>query len=263
MEIDIPQNLGLVEVNRLSSGKNIIFAADYHISYQAQASISFLYIHLAQEYGLTLVGFENHPERQKFAKGKPHTSRTDWEGAIRRKQVGRWAGDDSADQFSHPQIIAYSALFLGFELDLVDAGNERQLSNLDLVYDYYSQKEKEPNDEADLARDLKSAYDRLDPGLQAALTIRGGASVENIRYLRTNEHTSAVVKAMEEAEKSLALICRGDVHKLEFISVAESLGLGYLVFVPNDLFVEDPLLTMIYTNRIAAYQRLLIMNRDL
>ena len=98
MEIDIPENLGRVEINRLKSGKNIIFASDYHISYQAQANISLLYIHLAQKYGLILVGFENHPVRQSFENGKPHTSKSDWERVIRKKQVGRWTGDSSPGQ---------------------------------------------------------------------------------------------------------------------------------------------------------------------
>lgn len=186
-----------------------------------------------------MVGPENEPKRQHIKKGNPHTLRSTWEEVIKRKQVGRWMGDTSAGQFYHNYIIPSSAIFLGHELDLVDAGREGQLVDLGL------------------APKLKIAYDKLDPKLQAELTLLGGPSAANISYLRTSEHVSSVVKAMNGAQKSLVLISRGNDHKGEFISITENLGLGYLVFIPEGLFVNDPLLTMIYAQAIDAKQRFL------
>ncbi|MBI3103578.1 hypothetical protein HYZ05_01430 [Candidatus Daviesbacteria bacterium] len=257
MEIDIPKNLGYVEVNRLKPGRNIIFASDNHSSYHAQVNISLLYIHLAQNYGLTMVGFENKSERRYREKGKPHTSRDTWEDVIRRKQVGRWFDDSSASQFFHGYIIPSSAFWLGYELDSVNAGGESQLSDLDLFYDYYSEQRK-LNPDFGSEDALKDAYSNLDPRLQVELTELGGPTTENIYYLRTKEHVLSVTHAMDEAQKTLALICRGDDHKGEFISVAESLGLGYLVFIPDGLLINDPLLTVIYAQAIDAKQRSLV-----
>lgn len=254
MEIGIPENLGQVEVNKLKHGRNIILASDNHSSYQAQTNISLLYIHLAQNYGLTMVGLENKSERTYQEKGKPHTSRVTWEDVIRRKQVGRWYGDSSPSQFFHGFIIPSSAFWLGYELDLVNAGGESQLSDLDLFYDYYSQQRK-LNPRFGSEDTLKDEFSHLDSRLQTELTELGGPSTENIYYLRTKEHVLSVTSAMDEAQKTLALICKGDDHKGEFISVAESLGLGYLVFIPDGLFVDDPLLTMIYAQEIDAKQR--------
>jgi len=205
---------------------------------------------------------ENHPVRQTFTKGNPHASRSSWESVIKRQQVGMWTGDNSPDQLFYPSIIAHSAFFLGFDLDLVDSGQEGQLVTVDLLHNYHFHPATNPTTNTPLHPDVQTAYDSLDPRLQRALSAMGGPTIENIRYLRTAEHVNSVANVMRDGKKDLALMSRGDAHKNEFVSVAESLGLGYLVFIPEGLFLEDPLLTVLFNQKIAAIQKSLVQPLD-
>lgn len=255
MEIDIPVALGQVEVNKLGADKNIVFASDFHTSWHAQKNISLLYIHLAEQYGLKTVSRENIVESQGLQKRAPRGQRMFWEGLIKSGRVGDFMKDSSGEIFHHINLIIYSAIFLGFNLNIVDAGLEREITQLDLLNDYYSDLNGDDQIYADA---LQHRFQALNPRLKAALSSTGNLTLENIRYHRTLEHISSVAEAMQQSGETLALVCRGVAYKENFISVAEELGLGYLIFRPEGLFIENVLLRSLYDIEIGSAQQKLV-----
>lgn len=255
MEIDIPKRLGEIAVNKLKNGKNIIFAADFHTSWHAQKNIALLYTHLADQYGLKMVSRENLEEPIEIPKSKPRGSRTFWEGLIESGRIASFLGDSSGEVFHHLNLIIYSSVFLGFELNISDAGLERQITQLDLINDYYSDLNM---DDPTRVHALQNHFQTLHPRLKRTLPSSRELTLENIRYHRTFEHLSSVNNAMEQSGTTLALVCRGVAHQDNFVSIAESLGLGYLVFKPDGLFIENPLLQSLYNTEIRSAQQRLV-----
>lgn len=270
MNIDIPRELGTVVAGKLRPDRpNIIFGADMHTSLGSHRNLTFLYLHLAESTDLTIVGIENKPKRTFIPKGP-------------RRQIGRdlreFITSGMADEvnelaWEHPELIRRVATISGFELLQPDAGADKTLTDIHILYRGYSSLPQALRQvfHPYYADALSRTLDCLPEEHRNIVAERTNALIDtpsesiyesllpDLHYLRTEDQMRSTFEAMNERNQNLALVCRGQNHRGEFIDAVTRKGWGYLVFEPAGINRVDPMMHEIYSRRFQEeFRRLLL-----
>lgn len=255
----MPREIGEITSNMLRTDRpNIIFGADVHTSLLGHRHLTLLYYHLAQR-GLRLVGIENKPDI--FEQPATLTQAVD-DNPTNLVCMGMPI-DGMEPAWEHPELMRRVARYSGFELFQADAGADRALTDIYLLYQGFSLAPEiwRKIFQKRYANALTRTIDCLPESIRSIVADKARVLIDelseenymklkpDLQYLRTREQIHSVMRYMEQKGDSLVLVCRGADHESEFIDIVRSEGLGYLVFEPTGMNTTDPLLRSIYHDR--------------
>lgn len=286
MEIIIPESLGRIERSSLKpDGPNVVFAADNHPSWLAQKGIAKFYSHLAENYHLTTVSFENADSGYE-QKARPPARR--YNRKLLREALETGSIDHpffrahSRQPLTYDQLIIIGATVEGHPLNIVKAIADpvlRRLSAASVGYlhtdDEVIRRSRVPDAELDALRQGRDIF--FDRTL-GAMEFMGESTAERLanrlpyimdsksfeekeqqgqremvreffeaaQDLKTEDQFELLLDRMGKTGEKIGLICMGESHKEMVWRMAMERQVGYASFVPEGSEIVDPVLETAY-----------------